>query len=408
MWQLTFVMPQYSMKGSWVVGGTIYDQVNNYAPIPSTTIQITDSNQDFTGPTLTDISLPYYITQQSPASITVTALFSDAHPFSQGNYSVGCNPYIAFSSLHGQSRYADFSPVAGSQKWTATATFPLYSEGGSWTPFVNFCDNIGNSTFLTLSNGLPPGTQAPILFYPGSPPSPITDPTVPIDVQQPNLGPDARLQVPVGTCIKDSNGNCLTPSPTNPISVTIDTYNPPPSNYSGVNTDNSLYMSIDFSQGGAKIPGAKVQCVLGSSIYQGAKITVPLSSPVNTLNPPPGKWILYHQDIASNQFVAVNDCWESPVHQAEGTLNTDGKSVTFPHIAQFSVFFTGLRTTPLGDINSDGKVDCTDVGIVKAAFGARNGQTTFDPRADVNGDGVINIQDLSYVLQHLPPGVACH
>jgi hypothetical protein len=408
MWQLTFVMPQYSMQGNWIVGGAIYDQVGNYAAIPSTTLAITDSNQDVTPPTLTAISIPYYATQQDPARVTVTALFSDAHPYSAGNYSIGCSPYVEFASQHGQYRSAGFSQIGDSQEWTATVGFPQYSEGNSWMPTVAFCDNIGNGTYLTLSNGLPAGTPAPILFLPGSTPVLIKDPTQPIDVEQPNLGADARLQISAGTSIVDSQGNIIVPSVADPLSVTIDTYSPPPANYSGANTANSLYMSIDFSQNGTTVQAPKVQCVPGSSTYKGGTITVPLRSPLNALSPPPGTWNLYHQDVASNQFVVDNDCWDVPAQPAVGTLNPDGMSVTFQHIASFSVFFTGLRTTPLGDINADGKVDCTDVGIVKAAFGTKSGQAAFDSRADVNGDGVINIQDLAYVMQHLPAGLTCH
>jgi hypothetical protein len=37
---------------------------------------------------------------------------------------------------------------------------------------------------------------------------------------------------------------------------------------------------------------------------------------------------------------------------------------------------------------------CSDVAIVKGLFGKRSGQTSFDPRADVNGDGVLDVKDL--------------
>ena len=60
-----------------------------------------------------------------------------------------------------------------------------------------------------------------------------------------------------------------------------------------------------------------------------------------------------------------------------------------------------------GDVNGDGKVDCTDVAIVKTAFGRQINQSGFDPRADINGDGIIDIRDLSFVAQHLPAGTTC-
>lgn len=60
-----------------------------------------------------------------------------------------------------------------------------------------------------------------------------------------------------------------------------------------------------------------------------------------------------------------------------------------------------------GDLNEDGKVDCRDLSIVKASFGKKTGQPGFDPLADVNGDGVVNILDLSFVARQLPAGMVC-
>jgi hypothetical protein len=61
----------------------------------------------------------------------------------------------------------------------------------------------------------------------------------------------------------------------------------------------------------------------------------------------------------------------------------------------------------VGDLNGDGKVDCSDLAIVKAAFGTVMGAPGFDPRADVNSDGVVNILDLSIVAKEIPAGTVC-
>lgn len=60
-----------------------------------------------------------------------------------------------------------------------------------------------------------------------------------------------------------------------------------------------------------------------------------------------------------------------------------------------------------GDVNNDGKVDCGDIAIIRAAFGKRTGQQGFDARADVNNDGVVDIRDLAFVSQKLPAGTTC-
>ena len=60
-----------------------------------------------------------------------------------------------------------------------------------------------------------------------------------------------------------------------------------------------------------------------------------------------------------------------------------------------------------GDLNGDGRVDCSDVSIVRNVFGKRLGQNEFDPVADTNRDGVVDVRDLSFVSQKLVAGTRC-
>jgi probable HAF family extracellular repeat protein len=69
-----------------------------------------------------------------------------------------------------------------------------------------------------------------------------------------------------------------------------------------------------------------------------------------------------------------------------------------------------MTQTPLvmaADVNSDGRIDCNDVSIVKAAIGTRTGQAGFNARADLNGDGLVDVRDLAIVTQKLTPGATC-
>jgi Bacterial Ig-like domain (group 3)/Dockerin type I domain len=79
-----------------------------------------------------------------------------------------------------------------------------------------------------------------------------------------------------------------------------------------------------------------------------------------------------------------------------------------------SVDYTQVRTSVsitvvslFGDLNADGSVGCDDLAIIKASFGKRTGQAGFDPRADVNSDGIVNILDLSAVAKVVPAGTVC-
>jgi beta-lactam-binding protein with PASTA domain len=51
---------------------------------------------------------------------------------------------------------------------------------------------------------------------------------------------------------------------------------------------------------------------------------------------------------------------------------------------------------------------CADMEIVKAAFGSKRGQPAYNPLADVNNDGVVNVLDLSMVARALPAGTVCN
>jgi trimeric autotransporter adhesin len=59
-------------------------------------------------------------------------------------------------------------------------------------------------------------------------------------------------------------------------------------------------------------------------------------------------------------------------------------------------------------IRCDGLVNCADLAIIKASFGKKIGQAGFDIRADVNGDGVVNVIDLSSEARLMPAGTVCN
>ena len=110
-----------------------------------------------------------------------------------------------------------------------------------------------------------------------------------------------------------------------------------------------------------------------------------------------------------------------PYLLAANAANSGSQSVVMPNVgtsaarvrveAVGNVFFDvsnvnfTIRLT--GDANGDGVVSCLDIATVRAAFGKRTGQPGFNPAADFNNDGVIDIRDLSYVSQRLTAGTRC-
>src|SRR5581483_35225 len=63
------------------------------------------------------------------------------------------------------------------------------------------------------------------------------------------------------------------------------------------------------------------------------------------------------------------------------------------HVVTLPLVVTGTA----GDVNHDGAVNCDDVAAVRAWFGTKAGQAGYNPSADFNGDGFVNILDLQFV-----------
>jgi hypothetical protein len=72
--------------------------------------------------------------------------------------------------------------------------------------------------------------------------------------------------------------------------------------------------------------------------------------------------------------------------------------------------FTGSMTplTAGTQAANGGETSCADLDAIKASFDKKAGQAGFNPLADTNGDGLVNILDLSFAARLLPEGTACH
>lgn len=53
-----------------------------------------------------------------------------------------------------------------------------------------------------------------------------------------------------------------------------------------------------------------------------------------------------------------------------------------------------------GDVTGDGRVGIGDLLLVVSSLGRVSGESGFDSRADVNGDGVVDLFDLVYVARY--------
>jgi len=63
---------------------------------------------------------------------------------------------------------------------------------------------------------------------------------------------------------------------------------------------------------------------------------------------------------------------------------------------------TGITGVSLrGDFNGDGVVDLIDLSMIVDAFGATPGDARWNPLMDLNGNGIIDIQDIVYVARKI-------
>jgi hypothetical protein len=91
-----------------------------------------------------------------------------------------------------------------------------------------------------------------------------------------------------------------------------------------------------------------------------------------------------------------------------GVVQTDGLSARFDGVAHLStVVGVLLSSGTIGDVNGDGQVSCADVIIIENSFGKLPGQPGYDGRADVNGNGRIDVIDLAMVTRQLAAGTVC-
>lgn len=100
-----------------------------------------------------------------------------------------------------------------------------------------------------------------------------------------------------------------------------------------------------------------------------------------------------------------------PAGTAIGTVDTltfTAESTTRAEVQNFAVLASQVIAPPLsGDVNRDGRVDCDDLGLVKASFGKRAGAPAFNPTVDLDTNGIVDVRDLAAVARKVPAGTVC-
>jgi len=69
-----------------------------------------------------------------------------------------------------------------------------------------------------------------------------------------------------------------------------------------------------------------------------------------------------------------------------------------PDWGNYDIYY---RTSLVGDVNGDGIVNVVDLTIVALSYGFFEGEPGYDPEADINSDGLVDMRDLTLVAMHL-------
>jgi len=90
----------------------------------------------------------------------------------------------------------------------------------------------------------------------------------------------------------------------------------------------------------------------------------------------------------------------APAH----VIGTSTAAVSRPHeVNRTSVQNSAGQTTLVGDVNGDGKVNLADLQAFAPSYMSRQGDPNYNPAADFNHNGVINLYDAKALLHNMAP-----
>jgi hypothetical protein len=83
------------------------------------------------------------------------------------------------------------------------------------------------------------------------------------------------------------------------------------------------------------------------------------------------------------------------------TLSASAEDIQGEVNAQNNAFTLGIvQVSVPGDINGDFNVTNADVAVLTNAYGSSYGDARWNPNADINGNGVVDLRDLVILALH--------
>jgi len=105
-------------------------------------------------------------------------------------------------------------------------------------------------------------------------------------------------------------------------------------------------------------------------------------------------------DLAPQQNVTLMFSWNTTEMQpcVNYTIKAEASAVPDEIQTSDNTFIDGkVKVKMMGDINGDGVIDIYDLTTVGAVYGSFKGDPRYDPEADINKDGHIDMRDLAVI-----------
>jgi parallel beta-helix repeat protein len=109
-------------------------------------------------------------------------------------------------------------------------------------------------------------------------------------------------------------------------------------------------------------------------------------------------------NLAAEQTIELSFSWDTtPVQPCVNyTVIAEASILQYETDTEDNTYVDGTVKVKLpGDVNGDGIVDILDLTLVSLAYGKLEGEPGYDPEADVNKDGIVDMRDLSTVAMNL-------
>jgi hypothetical protein len=158
-----------------------------------------------------------------------------------------------------------------------------------------------------------------------------------------------------------------------------------------VTVSNSTNIFVDLQLGGAGFPASLTRCII-FELYDC-----------------PGNPTIIPQEVTFNTGLASNISLLAPCGAYTCIIARDPQHALRRMInplpvqsGQYTASFTAAKSLVCGNLNDDEYIDIVDFAIIMNSFGSTvapgNGQCSVPPYdADINGDGVVNSQDFTFV-----------